>query len=581
MPRKQIAQSEHTPRMRSMATPSRHSSASDRSSSKSARAIALTTQTSPLPTMRYYSPFLQRALCPIAIALTALTTTSCSTKKIDTPTPSVRQIPETHPEHAAQTLSQLAPHIPDDFEWIFVSDYVSITQAVDHFSHYGFLRQQDITKTLSDLGTHYKLNPTSIRDYFNNGLNLQSGFALGYANGGFFAVMSVDERTLFRKWFDTLTKEEFGRPTYRTAPYDDRSYIAVDVLDREFACLFMDDDVAVITAKISSTEVSETTICDALDRIVVPTRAHIDANRIESFTTALAKSAMAIVAHPSSIASVVPGGEAISSSIGQYIDYATVGFNLEKASAQIHVAATWQNERVEGTPIGNAVVAIVPDTAPKLRLNQAPPPTARITANIDSAALETLALAFVDEKTRKRYDDIKSKLTQKLFKIDIVDQIIHNVGSISGIWFGNDIERPAIGISMRSPQKSDSFFAKLNILKRAISSDNVAITNEDGILHATMGNIHASYANGAIAIAFDDETYAAASQILRNDANHGAGTPNNSTPQIAASPSLIEGKILLSPWASSVSNGATPIFKAANITSTESADKLTISIELK
>ena len=162
-----------------------------------------------------------------------------------------------------------------------------------------------------------------------------------------------------------------------------------------------------------------------------------------------------------------------------------------------------------------------------------------------------------------------------------MDQIIHNVGSISGIWFGNDIERPAIGISMRSPQKSDSFFAKLNILKRAISSDNVAITNEDGILHATMGNIHASYANGAIAIAFDDETYAAASQILRNDANHGAGTPNNSTPQIAASPSLIEGKILLSPWASSVSNGATPIFKAANITSTESADKLTISIELK
>ena len=320
---------------------------------------------------------------------------------------------------------------------------------------------------------------------------------------------------------------------------------------------------------------------DALDRLVVPTLAHIDADRVKSFSAALAKSAMAIVAYPASIASIVPNGEAISSSIGRYVDYATVGFNLAKASAQIHVAATWQNERVEGTPIGNAVAAIVPDTAPKLRLNQAPLPTAQITANVDSAALETLALAFVDEKTREKYDDIKGKLTQKLFKIDIADQVIHNVGSISGIWFGNDIERPAISISMRSPQKSDLFFAKLNILKRAISSDKVAIANEDGILHATIGNRHASYANGTIAIAFDDETYAAASRILRNDANQGDGTSDDSAPQIAASPSLIEGKIRLSPWVSSVSNGSTPIFEAANITSSESADKLTISIELK
>ena len=69
------------------------------------------------------------------------------------------------------------------------------------------------------------------------------------------------------------------------------------------------------------------------------------------------------------------------------------------------------------------------------------------------------------------------------------------------------------------PGSFDPFTAgHLNILKRAISSDKISITLEDGILHAAMEQFHAAYAKGVIAIAFDDETYATAKQLFPNGA---------------------------------------------------------------
>ena len=168
-------------------------------------------------------------------------------------------------------------------------------------------------------------------------------------------------------------------------------------------------------------------------------------------------------------------------------------------------------------------------------------------------------------------------MTQKLLKIDVADQVIHNIATISAIWFGNDIRRPAIGIAMKSPQKSNAFFAKLNILKRAISSDKISITLEDGILHAAMEQFHAAYAKGVIAIAFDDETYATAKQLFPN----GAAQDGDGADKTVANPPILEGNIALQPWLSAISSDTTPIFKTIDMASTQSEKQMKISLKFK
>ena len=99
--------------------------------------------------------FAPRAIAIMVTVLIATMAMSCSTKKVDEVAANTRQMPDTHPKHAAQTLSQLAPYIPVDFDWIAVSGYVSASNAIDNFRHYDVIAQKDIDSTLSDLGKHY------------------------------------------------------------------------------------------------------------------------------------------------------------------------------------------------------------------------------------------------------------------------------------------------------------------------------------------------------------------------------------------------------------------------------------------
>lgn len=567
MPRKQSAINTQNSTAKSKIARSRDLFTEDRQSTQNSHLLGFATNAC--------TRFAPRAIAIMVTVLIATMAMSCSTKKVDEVAANTRQMPDTHPKHAAQTLSQLAPYIPVDFDWIAVSGYVSASNAIDNFRHYDVIAQKDIDSTLSDLGKHYKLDPSNPNDYFNDGMNLNSGFAVGAANGEFFAIASIDERNLFLKWFDTLTNEEFGRPSYRHAQYGDRTYTAIDVLDREFACLYVSDDIAVIAAKLPKTE-SNSSICDALNNILDAERPHLSHDDVESFSTALAQSPIGIIARPPSIASLAPNGKNIAAKVGEYVDNATIGIDLSKDSAQIDLTATWQQKLIAGAPIGAAIATLAIDEAPSLRLTETAP-TAQITASIDSAALEALALTFIGERERKKYDDIKGKLTQKLLKIDVADQVIHNIATISAIWFGNDIRRPAIGIAMKSPQKSNAFFAKLNILKRAISSDKISITLEDGILHAAMEQFHAAYAKGVIAIAFDDETYATAKQLFPN----GAAQDGDGADKTVANPPILEGNIALQPWLSAISSDTTPIFKTIDMASTQSEKQMKISLKFK
>ena len=92
-----------------------------------------------------------------------------------------------------------------------------------------------------------------------------------------------------------------------------------------------------------------------------------------------------------------------------------------------------------------------------------------------------------------------------------------------------------------------------------------------------MEQFHAAYARGVIAIAFDDETYATAKQLFQS----GATQDGNGADKMVANPPILAGNIALKPWLSAISSDTTPIFKAIDMTSTQSEKQMTISLKFK
>ncbi len=545
------------------------------------------------------SAFYARGLAAVAVCAGLLPAiggvSGCSAKKNDNAAPKRREMHDVYPTRAAETFGRFLPIIPADFDAVAIASYGSSANAAEHFKSYGFFVKNDVERTFADLGEHYRLDPSRLEYYFANGMDTESGFAVGWRDGEFFAIFAVDERNKFRQWIDTVANEEFGRPTYRDANCGDKQCTGIDVMDREFACFAFDDSgYAVLSAKIPNRP-SKRSVCDALTDIAARKIPPIPENIAQSAAAALGDAPIGFLAAPGAFLRVIPGGAQIAPAVGEYVRYFALGADLQADFAKADVTVLWQeNKKIGDEPVGSLIASLPQGNRSFGSQYLATQPSAHIAANLGGANAEALVLPFLDAKTRKLYDDVKGKLTQRLFKIDVSEQVIRNIGAVMALWYGNNPKKfPAVGIAMKSPEKSDAFFSKLNILKRAISSDSVTVENENGVLRASMGNARAAYADGLLSFALGDGDYAAIARVYSRASDAHDGADDQKTGKLtqesaeaapggnAAQIPLIEGRFDLALLSDYFAPNAKPVFRIATARSSQDERQLTVTVRLE
>ena len=421
-------------------------------------------------------------------------------------------MPTEYPKEASQTLKTLQPHIPAGTEAVLVTSYGSLADTILQFQKWNLVDSRELDNALKDLEMHYKLNPTKLSDYFKAGMNTASGFAVGYDNN-VYILFDIYDSKKFKSWLDNFMNEEFGRPRYKEQNIGSKTLTEIHILDQDYATLVTED--------------GKPALLILGDGLVSGSPSSVECAQRLSDGKSLSQSStdhIASMLSPAPIAAWALGNGKLANLIPEkygplknILSDIIFDINLAEGGPRIHLQGQLKpNDSLPKTSLsalakgtnagwGDAIMHADPSSALRVLF--------------DAEKIEELALPLLDEKTQNTYLDIKQKLTQKLLKIDISDQIIYNIGGIWASLYGakpTEIREPSlkdilfaqnavIYLPLKDESKSDSFFAKLNILKRVIPEDKAQIDMENGILHAIVnlgGNkkIHAGYHDGLIAV---------------------------------------------------------------------------------
>lgn len=485
-------------------------------------------------------------------------------------------LPDEHyPTKAAQTLTQLSPYLPENPAMLFFGSYGSLSDAVSHLRHFHIVETVAFDQTLHDLGYHYQLNPSKRADFFKVGFNTSSGFALGVHQNVPFALFSIHDFQKFRNWFDTITNEEFGRPTYSESTQDDYRFIHMRVMDKDFACYAkLDDHTVALVPAMGRYGLSQDDTCSQLQALI---RADKISREQIPVIAAHAEAPLAFwfslrAENQPVLAKYLPDN------LEKWLSAASLGVAIEPDGVHMRSAWLWNDGDFNDTKtnlwlsdIGNG------DNLNWASAFLSTAPTSAIRLVFNAQKLEALSLDFLPTKTQKKYKDIKSKLTQRLFKLDVTDQVIHNIGSVWALSY-RDLNHVCLAISFKDSHQSDAFFSKLNIIKKAIPENIATLTNEEGFLHAVVkyhqNDIHIGYQNGLIIIA-PPQTFDTAQSFYT------AETSNTQDP-LANNQPILRGRLQTDDLKSidAISQWIDP-FQSIDITSESNQDFLSLSVFAK
>lgn len=506
------------------------------------------------------------------LLLAALPLLSACSPSPSTDTHVSQTLPDAHyPTKAAQTLTQLSPYLPENPAMLFFGSYGSLSDAVSHLRHFHIVETAAFDQTLHDLGYHYQLNPSKRDDFFKAGFNTASGFALGVHQSVPFALFSIHDFQKFRNWFDTITNEEFGRPTYSESTQADARFIHMRVMDRDFACYAkLDDHTVALVPAVGIMGSSEDDTCTQLHALlradkIAPEQIPVIAAQAEAplaFWLSLRAENQPLLA------------KYLPENLDQWLSAAALGIAVKPDGLRMRSAFLWNDAAYNDTKtnlwlsdIGNG------DNLhwPSAFLSTSPSSAVRLVFHAQK--LEALSLEFLPEKTQKKYKDIKSKLTQRLFKLDVTDQVIHNMGSIWALSY-RDFNNICLAISFKDINQSNAFFSKLNIIKKAIPENIATLTNEEGFLHAVVKyhnhDIHIGYQNGLLIVA-PPQTFDTAKSFYTAETNAIQDPLANNQP-------ILRGRILTDDFKSidAISPWIAP-FQSIDITSESNQDFLSLS----
>ena len=409
-----------------------------------------------------------------------------------------------YPRTGVDTLRRLARVVPGDAHLVVSSSYGSLVEAVQAFAGYAWVPEKDLQSTLTDLGTHYRLNPSRLSDYYKAGFETRSGFAAGLHRDALFVVFDIDEADLFSRWLDNFIQEEFGRPTYTESREGARRFVHIAVLGPDFATYVIEAGAPAIVmfgAGLSESLVKAQDSRASLDAFLAAPA--MDSSSLDAWPRALADAPVVVLVNGENAGKNAPLPESWRG-LTTWFSQATVGLHLSPDALSLALYGQWQKDEYRQEPRGPWAAELGRGDSrdwPAAILATQPASTLRLVVGAHHA--ETLAVEYMSDKTAKKYRDLKGKLTQSLIKLDVSKQIIDNIGAIWGMHYG---EGAAVaGVVFKDAAQSDAFFSKLNILKRVVPADVATIDTVDGMLQATIHvsseTFRAGYRDGFLALA--------------------------------------------------------------------------------
>lgn len=440
---------------------------------------------------------------------------ACSSKPQHVSEPK-ETMPTEYPRSADAVLPILADMIPENPDILAFSSYGSIVDAIRQFSAYKVVDADELQKLMTDLGTHYSLNPGDLKSYYEAGMHTGSGLAFGSIQGSVFAVFDILSEKKFKTWWDTFVNEEFGRPRYHTENAENIEFTTIQVLKKDFATLVSHNGKMLVVFGEEAFKGSPNSLKAAQKIMSSPKLA--DAPGLKKASARLSHAPIAFLGS-NDLFSEIPQLQPLRewcSDAGAELTFGTHGPEL-RAFAGLRNDAYQQTTRAKY--LADLMHGSTGNWAGRI-LDTAPSSIMRVL--YDAQTLEALLQPMLPDRSRRQYADIKDKLTQRLIKLDVEDQVIYNSASAWVALYGATLPKQqnptpedilkaqnlAVFLPMKDTAKADAFFAKINVFKRFIPDNLATIDPQSDILHAVVrmqnAKIHVAYADGLITATTDD-----------------------------------------------------------------------------
>ena len=500
------------------------------------------------------SIYLKLGLIPLAICLAfAACQISCSSKP-DIVAHHQVQMPVEYPTTASDTLKKLSSHVPADSQMLAFGSYGSLTEAIATFRKWKLVNDSEVENLLKDLGTHYLLNPGKLESWFKAGFHTGSGFVAGYREQSAFIVLDIIDPDAFKSWWDNFLNEEFGRPRYAEEQADGSHYIKIHILNRDFATMIYAGDQPVTLVFGEGIIAGSPDSFEAAKKIYAAGK--IQNDDFQNITKNLKKKPVALWIDGS--APVLDKIPQKFDSLKDWCDAASVEFSFADNGPDVRVSCPWSNTNFMDKPRGKFLSSLVDgNNGNRANAILKSNPSSAFRVLINPEAIEPLVLQKASQSQREQYDALKDKLTQRLIKLNVTEQIIYNMGAAWAVIY--DVTLPpvqnptlkeiltaqnaALFIPFRDAEKSNGFFAKVNIIKKFVPEDKAVIDLEDEILHAKVKYdnqiIHVGYRNGLLAVS-TDSAWNHIPDILNSGKDPDAGT------SLAKDTNAIAGRVRVS-----------------------------------
>lgn len=420
---------------------------------------------------------------------------SCSSQGVTTSSVK-RQMLETYPMRASESMAQLAPLIPAEAVWAAFGSYGSLAEIVQSFATWGVVDAGEFQDLLVDLGTHYQLNPGLQSSYFKAGLDTTSGFAAFAIDDSVVIFLSIDDAEAFDAWWDNFINEEFGRPRYHLSTEDDWRYSQVNVLKRDLATLAHGADKRSYLVLGSAAIAGSGASLDMAKRLSnISTALSQDAG-YQQIAPQLGQSPLTVFARVEGAAMSRLVRDAMAHKALGWFDAVGADLQIDRQGLGLRAIGAWAKKGQEKTPSSAELAASFgASLGPWAQAIAATGPRGLMRVSLQTQALEGWLLPMLDDGAQRQWNALKGKLEQKLLGLQFSEQVAYN---LEGVWLGLwDLDLPALEdagmdplaqvgsqafallIPFRDPALAHRFFGKIKVLKRFIPPE-MADIREDG-----------------------------------------------------------------------------------------------------
>ena len=434
---------------------------------------------------------------------------ACSHQEVQQPTAQKRVMPDNYSRIAVDTLSEVVPYFPDSASIAVFSSYGSVTETIQAFRQWNLVNDEDLQKTLTDLGTHYLLNPSSLKSFYEAGFHTGKGFGIAMMGQSVIAVtQTIDQRKVVQ-WLDNLVTEEFGRPESTDTKAEGWVTHHIKVMGKDCVTLLQKDDISIMVWSDDSLKVSKEVMGAIAGGNTLASAVNM-ADIKRNFRT-------------SSILAVASGKAPLPKDFSFLEDWTKslyAGVTLEKDRVGLMTAMDLNAENktvamvqsFEGgnlSPWANAIMHTDPGFAVRVK--------------VDPKTLVDTALKNLPPQYQNQWKDVSSKLNNRLFGINFEEQVVNNFAG--SIWVSlHDMDKAAFAsgnqligllkqdmslyLPMADASLAAKFFGKMSFVKKFIPPELATVDTDQGVLHAVVnysGNthIHVSYADGLLAVTTD------------------------------------------------------------------------------